>query len=152
MTRIKSVGVMSFAKIAGLGYFALGLLLAPLYLFIGLMASIAGRQAGGPQFPAALFVVLAILSPFLYGGMGFNGDSVLRKFSQETGGRVIEVRSAKDTDEAFAQIANELRTQYLLGYTPSNTKLDGTFRKIDVKVRAEGAKVNARRGYYAPQS
>ena len=71
MTRIKSVGVMSFAKIAGLGYFALGLLLAPLYLFIGLMASIAGRQAGSPQFPAALFVVLAILSPFLYGGMGF---------------------------------------------------------------------------------
>jgi len=83
-------------------------------------------------------------------GMGYGGESVLRKLSDETGGRVIQANSAKDTSEAFQQIARELRTQYLLGYTPTNTKLDGTFRKIDVKVHVGDAKVDARRGYYAP--
>jgi VWFA-related protein len=82
-------------------------------------------------------------------GMGYGGESVLRKLSEETGGRVIEANS-KNSSEAFQQIARELRTQYLLGYTPTNTKLDGTFRKIDVKVRTGNVKVDARRGYYAP--
>lgn len=83
-------------------------------------------------------------------GAGYNGDSVLRKLSDETGGRVIDANS-KDSSAAFQQIASELRTQYLLGYTPTNTKLDGTFRKIEVKVRVGNAKVDARRGYYAPE-
>jgi len=84
-------------------------------------------------------------------GMSYGGESVLHKLSDETGGRVIEVRSQKDTSAAFQQIANELRTQYLLGYTPSNSKLDGTFRKIAVKVPHQGnVKISARRGYYAP--
>ena len=85
-------------------------------------------------------------------GMGYSGDSVLRKFSDATGGRVIQTKSGKGTSEAFQQIARELRTQYLLGYTPTNNKLDGTFRKIDVKVRTPNVKVSARRGYYAPES
>ena len=83
-------------------------------------------------------------------GMGYGGESVLRKLSEDTGGRVIQANNARDTSEAFQQIARELRTQYLLGYTPTNTKLDGTFRKIAVKVRTENVKVDARRGYYAP--
>jgi VWFA-related protein len=84
-------------------------------------------------------------------GMGYGGEGVLHKLSDETGGRVIQANNRKDTSAAFEQIANELRTQYLLGYTPTNTKLDGTFRKISVKVRAGDVKVNARRGYYAPE-
>ncbi len=83
-------------------------------------------------------------------GMGFSGDSVLKKLSGETGGRVIRVERARDTAAAFQEIADELRTQYLLGYTPSNTKHDGTFRKIQVRVREGNYKVQARRGYYAP--
>ena len=83
-------------------------------------------------------------------GMGYGGESVLHKLSDETGGRVIQANNAKDTSEAFTQIARELRTQYLLGYTPTNSKLDGSFRKIEVKVRVGNAKVDARRGYYAP--
>jgi VWFA-related protein len=82
---------------------------------------------------------------------GFSGDSVLRKLSEDTGGRVIEVNRVKDTGAAFEQIADELRTQYLLGYTPTNTKLDGAYRKIQVKVRQGDYKVQARRGYYAPE-
>ena len=83
-------------------------------------------------------------------GMGFGGDSVLKKLSEETGGRVIRVDRIKDTAAAFQQIAEELRTQYLLGYTSTNTKADGTFRKIRVRVRGGDYKVQARRGYYAP--
>jgi VWFA-related protein len=81
--------------------------------------------------------------------MGYGGESVLHKLSDDTGGRVIEVNRAKDTAAAFDQIAKELRTQYLLGYTPSNTKHDGSFRKIKVAVRSGEYKVQARRGYYA---
>jgi len=71
MTRIKSIGVMSFAKISGLGYFAIGLLAAPFFLIFGLVGAAAGRQAGVPQFGALFGVVLAIMAPFFYGGMGF---------------------------------------------------------------------------------
>jgi VWFA-related protein len=95
---------------------------------------------------------VAIIDRSFYWGhmMGFGGDSVLRKLSDDTGGRVIEVNRAKDTSTAFQEIASELRTQYLLGYVPTNTKLDGSFRKIRVQVRNGDYKVQARRGYYAP--
>jgi VWFA-related protein len=82
--------------------------------------------------------------------IGFSGDSVLRKLSDDTGGRVLQVNKTKDTAAAFQEIANELRTQYLIGYTPSNTKHDGAFRKIRVSVDNSDYKVQARRGYYAP--
>jgi len=82
--------------------------------------------------------------------MSYSGDSVLKKISDETGGRVITVGKPADASAAFQQIAEELRTQYLLGYTSSNNKRDGSFRKIRVQVRNEEYKVQARRGYYAP--
>jgi VWFA-related protein len=88
---------------------------------------------------------------YMHAGMGYSGDAVLRKFADATGGRVIQTSSGKNTSEAFQQIADELRTQYLLGYTPTNAKLDGTYRKIDVKVHKNNLKVGARRGYYAPE-
>lgn len=82
--------------------------------------------------------------------LGFRGDATLKKYADETGGRVIEVNRAKDTAQAFQEIADELRTQYQLGYSPQNPKHDGSFRKIKVKVRDRDYKVQARRGYYAP--
>jgi VWFA-related protein len=95
---------------------------------------------------------VAIIDRGFYRGqfMGYGGDSVLKKLSDDTGGRVIEVNHTKDTAAAFEEIAKELRTQYLLGYVPTNTKLDGTFRKIQVRVHNGDYKVQARRGYYAP--
>ncbi|MBZ5514644.1 MAG: VWA domain-containing protein [Acidobacteriia bacterium] len=99
-----------------------------------------------------IIYTIAITDRSFYWGhmMGFQGDSILKKYSEETGGRVIEVSRAKDTAQAFQDIADELRTQYLLGYTPKNTRHDGSFRKIRVKVRGHDYKVQARRGYYAP--
>jgi len=99
-----------------------------------------------------VYSVAIIDRSFYFGhGLGFAGDAALRKLSDDTGGRVIEVNRSKDTSAAFQQIADELRTQYLLGYTPSNNKLDGTYRKIQVKVRQGDCKISARRGYYAPE-
>jgi VWFA-related protein len=104
------------------------------------------------QSDIIIYSVAIIDRSFYFGHtMGFSGDSVLRKLSEDTGGRVIEVNRIKDTGAAFQQIANELRTQYLLGYTPANTNLDGTYRRIQVKVREGNYKVQARRGYYAPE-
>jgi VWFA-related protein len=83
-------------------------------------------------------------------GGGFGGSSSLKKFSEETGGRVIHVDRPEKTAAAFQELADELRTQYLLGYSPTNTRRDGAFRKIRVNVRSGNYKIQARNGYYAP--
>jgi len=87
---------------------------------------------------------------YMRAGFGYGGESVLKKLSEETGGRLVRVNNARDMSAAFRQIADELRTQYLIGYTPSNSKHDGSYRKIRAKVRNGDYKVQARRGYYAP--
>ncbi len=54
---------------------------------------------------------------------------------------------------AFQQIQDELRTQYVASYTPSNSKADGTFRKVTVECHSDtdqNLKVQVRKGYYAP--
>lgn len=90
---------------------------------------------------------------FYYGQFGgYSGDSALKKLSEETGGRVINVDRRGNVVGAFQQIADELRTQYLLGYTSTNTAHDGTFRKIQARVHNGDYKVQVRRGYYAPSS
>jgi VWFA-related protein len=78
------------------------------------------------------------------------GPGVAAKITQETGGRVINVRNDKDLEKAFDIISEELRSQYVLGYYPANTKRDGTFRKIKVEVTRPDTKILARKGYYAP--
>jgi len=83
-----------------------------------------------------------------FSGMGFNGDSVLRKLCEQTGGDVIRVNKIQNTSGAFQRIADELRTQYLLGYTPSNPRTDPGFRKIKVRVNHGDYKVQTRSGYY----
>lgn len=73
----------------------------------------------------------------------------LKDLAEETGGRAIFPRGPGDLQEAFDQIAAELRSQYNLGYTPTNKARDGSFRKLEVKVKRDGLRVQARRGYYA---
>jgi VWFA-related protein len=85
-------------------------------------------------------------------------DGVLEKMAKETGGRVWVPNNFRDLDRAFAEIENDLRQQYVVTYTPTNTARDGTFRKIEVKIAGENRKeakdyrVRFRRGYYAPAS
>ncbi len=71
------------------------------------------------------------------------------QLAEQTGGRLITVNNPDKLGKAFKQISDELRSQYSIGYTPTNEKHDGTFRKIEVKSK-EGYKLQARKGYYAP--
>jgi VWFA-related protein len=77
---------------------------------------------------------------------------VAKKLSDETGGRTIEVSSEKRLNEAFDQISEELRSQYTLGYYPTNTAKDGRFRKVKVETTNKDFKILTRKGYYAPKS
>jgi VWFA-related protein len=100
---------------------------------------------------AIIYVILIADRPFYgYGPFGYTGDAQMKKLTEETGGRVINVgNNGKKLEDAFAQIEQELRTQYLASYTPTNTKLDGSYRKLDISCQGEGLKVQARKGYYA---
>ncbi len=91
--------------------------------------------------------ILLVVDP-RYGG----NASVGHKLAEDTGGRMISVRSEKNIEEAFDQISEELRSQYTLGYYPTNNAKDGKFRKIKVETNNSELKVLARKGYYAPKS
>ncbi|HEY1528358.1 MAG TPA: VWA domain-containing protein [Candidatus Angelobacter sp.] len=73
----------------------------------------------------------------------------MSKLAEETGGRIISVRGPDKLDKAFAEIAAELRSQYLLGFSPTNPLNDGKFRRLEVKSK-DGYKIQARKGYYPP--
>src|SRR5581483_5240724 len=84
------------------------------------------------------------------GGFGYSGDGEMKKITFETGGRVIEVGNKfEKLKEAFDQISRELRSQYNIGYTPINSKLDGSYRKVEIHPKDKNLKVQARAGYYA---
>jgi VWFA-related protein len=74
-----------------------------------------------------------------------------KKLAEETGGRVLSASSDKKLMEAFDEISAELRSQYTLGYYPTNSERDGKFRKIKVETVNHDLKVLARKGYYAPK-
>jgi len=94
--------------------------------------------------------IIGVADYGFYGLGGYSGEGVAKKLAEQTGGRSIFVRNEKTLEEAFDQISEELRSQYTLGYYPSNTTRDGKFRKIEVKTTRAGARVLARKGYYAP--
>jgi VWFA-related protein len=98
----------------------------------------------------AICYVLLIADRGFYGFGGYHGDYEMKKLTQETGGRVIEVGNKIDKlRQAFAQISEELRSQYNIGYTPTNINRDGSFRKVEIKPKQGEYKIQARSGYYA---
>ncbi len=86
------------------------------------------------------------------GPMGVD-QGTLKKIAAETGGRAFfPGRNPADLDAAYAQIDEDLRSQYILAYTPANGARDGSFRTIQVKVKNHGdLTVRHRRGYFAPK-
>lgn len=97
----------------------------------------------------AMCYVILIADRGFYGG-AYGGDREMRKLTEETGGRTIEVSNKPDKlRTAFDQIAAELRSQYSIGYTPTNAKLDGSFRKVEIATKDKNHHVQARKGYYA---
>ena len=98
----------------------------------------------------AICYVLLIADRGFYGGFGYSGDSDMKKLTQETGGRVIDVgNKIEKLRQAFDQISQELRSQYNAAYTPTNPTRDGSFRKVEIKYKPGDYKIQARSGYYA---
>lgn len=73
----------------------------------------------------------------------------LKQPADDTGGRSYFPRNAKELEDIYGQIAEDLRSQYFLSYSPLNRKTDGTWRKIRLETTVKGAKLKTRKGYYA---
>lgn len=82
-------------------------------------------------------------------GRDTGGEHALIQLSEDTGGRYFYAKSIPQLDDAFQKISDELRTQYLLAYYPSQRLTDSDFRRIEVKLEKNaGFKVRHRTGYY----
>jgi Ca-activated chloride channel homolog len=77
-------------------------------------------------------------------------EFVLRQFAQETGGRSFFVQKAEELTGVYGTIADELSSQYTMGYAPNNAKRDGSWRRLQVQVDRPNVSVRTKRGYYAP--
>lgn len=77
-----------------------------------------------------------------------DGKKILEQISRETGGRLFEVSGKQPVEKIYAQIEEELRNQYSLGYTPDRTDPGAGYHKIAVKTRQKDLVVQAREGYY----
>jgi VWFA-related protein len=79
------------------------------------------------------------------------GDKVLERIADATGGRAFFPFQIRDVANAFAEIQDELRSQYAVSYKPADFKADGHFRTIEIVASdRKNFRVRARRGYYAP--
>ena len=77
-------------------------------------------------------------------------EFVLRQFAQETGGRPFFPSRVEDLKDVYGQIADELSSQYSIGYASKNSKRDGAWRRIQVQILRPQAIPRTKRGYYAP--
>ena len=84
------------------------------------------------------------------GGMfgGFGGSGELKKMAEETGGRMFEVSKKKTLKDIYVELQQELRSQYSVGYTPTNTRGGAEFRRIKISTRNRDLRIQARQGYY----
>lgn len=84
-------------------------------------------------------------------GTKSQGDKVLERIADATGGRAFFPFQIRDVANAFAEIQNELRSQYAISYKPADFRADGHYRTIEIVANdRKNFRVRARRGYYAP--
>jgi len=79
-----------------------------------------------------------------------DGKKILEKIAERTGGRFFEAKKKDNLEEIYGQVAEELRGQYLLTYTPDQVDKEGGFHKIVLKASSDSLIVATREGYYAP--
>lgn len=75
----------------------------------------------------------------------------LERLTAATGGRLYKPATFNDLERTYAEVANELRHQYILYYSPLNTTRDGRFRRVRVETKNTTHQVSSRIGYYAPK-
>jgi VWFA-related protein len=78
-----------------------------------------------------------------------DGKKILERISKETGGRLYEVSKKETVDQIYASIAEELRTQYSLGYTPDKANDASDYHKISLTTKEKNLTVQTRDGYNA---
>ncbi len=83
------------------------------------------------------------------GGSRPDGKKILERMAQETGGRLFEVTKKQNVAQIYTQIAEELRAQYRLGYTPDQIASSDGYHQIDLSLKQKGLTVQTRDGYYA---
>ena len=83
------------------------------------------------------------------GLQNINVPEVAKRIAVETGGSAINITNQYGLQDAFDKISDEMRTQYSLGYYPTNSKPDGSFSQLKVELTNKDYKVLARKGYYA---
>ena len=74
----------------------------------------------------------------------------MRQLAQETGGRPFFASSVDDLTGIYGQIADELSSQYTIGYLPKNLRRDGVWRQLVVQLSRPDVTARTKRGYYAP--
>jgi Ca-activated chloride channel family protein len=83
---------------------------------------------------------------------GFREASfALRQLANDTGGRAFFINDVKELAGVYTQIADELSSQYTVGYTSKNNRRDGGWRRIVVRVDRPGTTVRTKQGYYGPR-
>lgn len=80
---------------------------------------------------------------------GGGGEGYLKQMSEDTGGRVFKVDRSHTLQDAFNQLQEEMRSQYAIGWTPTNDHKDGSYHKTELRLADKNLKVQARKGYYA---
>jgi Ca-activated chloride channel homolog len=84
-------------------------------------------------------------------GLILRGDKALQQLADATGGRAFFPYKMKDISHSFSAIEDELRSQYVVSYKPSDFDADGRYRSIQITALKKDLQVRARRGYYAPR-
>jgi VWFA-related protein len=79
-------------------------------------------------------------------------EFVLRQFAQETGGRAYFPARVEDLKDVYGQIADELSSQYTIGYASTNGRRDGSWRRVVVQVARPNMTARTKRGYFAPMA
>jgi VWFA-related protein len=77
-----------------------------------------------------------------------DGKKILERMAQETGGRLFEVKKNQDVAQIYNQIAEELRAQYRLGYTPTQDAASNGYHQVAVDIHQKGLVIQTRDGYY----
>jgi VWFA-related protein len=95
-------------------------------------------------------VIVYTISTNISGSPG-HGDKVLERIADATGGRAFFPFQLTDVASAFAQIQDELRSQYALSYRPADLLADGRYHTIEIMAQShKGLRVRSRHGYFAP--
>jgi VWFA-related protein len=95
-------------------------------------------------------VIIYVISTNITGS-DKKGDKILMRYAEATGGRVFFPLRIEEVANAFAEIQDELRSQYVIAYKPQNFAPDGRYHAISIDTTGRtNVKIRARKGYYAP--